>query len=126
MTACDSLKHTAVFRSTGCRAAIPPVTEEMRVGKRVFLRIVQKGPHLLILSEEYVLLTAVDAAIKHGDFFLLPIHLKPPFRQLPCDLTDTYIIRWGKISVKFSRVYFFVSLSSKRLIFSVAVAPLEA
>ena len=36
----------------------------------MFLRIVQKGPHLLILSEEYVLLTAVDAAIKRGDFFL--------------------------------------------------------
>ena len=126
MTACDSLKHTAVFRSVGCRAAIPPVTEEMRVGKSVLAGIVQKGLYLPILSVEFVLLAAVDAAIKRVDFFLLPIHLKPPFRQLPCDLTDTYIIRWGKISVKFSRVYFFVSLSSKRLIFSVAVAPLEA
>ena len=50
MTACDSLKHTAVFRSVGCRAAIPPVTEEMRVGKSVLAGIVQKGLYLPILS----------------------------------------------------------------------------
>lgn len=68
MTACDSLKHTAVFRSVGCRAAIPPVTEEMRVGKSVLAGIVQKGLYLPILSVEFVLLAAVDAAIKCGDF----------------------------------------------------------
>ena len=54
MTACDSLKHTKICRSVGCRAAIPPVTEEMRVGKSVLAGIVQKGLYLLILSVEIV------------------------------------------------------------------------
>lgn len=46
-----------------------PVTEEMRVGKSVLAGIVQKGLYLPILSVEFVLLAAVGAAIKRGDFF---------------------------------------------------------